>query len=73
MSPSDVAGFITAVAAIIAAVGTVWNGRRLKIVHEATNGMVAEMVRVARVAAVIEGVEIGRKAVLGELKRDGHV
>ena len=64
---ADVAPIITSISALIAACGSslavimaLWNGRKIKEIHEATNGMKAELVKVTGEAKFAEGVLEGR-------------
>ena len=63
---ADVAPIIAAIASLVAACGSslalvmgIWNGRKIKEIHTATNGMKAELVKVTGDAKFAEGVKEG--------------
>ena len=67
LASADIAPIITSIASLIAACGSslavimaLWNGRKIKEIHEATNGMKDELVKVTGAAKFAEGVLEGR-------------
>ena len=63
---ADIAPIITSIASLVAAFGSslavimgIWNSRKIKEIHTATNGMKAELVKVTGDAKFAEGVKEG--------------
>ena len=57
----DVSQLITALAAVGALAFSMWNTRKIKEVHDATNSMKDELVAVTRTAALAEGLKQGQE------------
>jgi len=65
MSGAEIAQLVTAIASLIAAVGTYLNGRRIKEVQKSTNGLTHRLEDIARKEGKAEGVA-QEKATRGE-------
>jgi hypothetical protein len=61
MTWGDLAQILGAAASLVAAIGTFVNGRKIDVVHRATNSMKDELVREVRVSSHAEGLREGRE------------